>query len=59
MPFYDDNRARGQWYVIKGDLWTLPVAWLCPRHKDAVDSPLKMAWPTVADQITREMITGT
>jgi len=58
VPFYDDNRARGQWYVIKGDLWTLPVAWLCPRHKDAVDLPLKMAWPTDTDQITPEMITG-
>jgi len=58
VPFYDDNRARGQWYVIKGDLWTLPVAWLCPRHKDAVDLPLKMAWPTVADDVRPEDIIG-
>jgi len=59
VPFYDDNRARGQWYVIKGDLWTLPVAWLCPRHKDAVDLPLKMAWPTDTSNVTpKDVIEG-
>jgi len=58
VPFYDDNRARGQWYVIKGDLWTLPVAWLCPRHDGAVNLPLKMAWPTVADDVRPEDIIG-
>jgi len=57
VPFYDDNLAKGQWYVIKGDLWTLPVAWLCPRHEGAVNLPLKMAWPTVADDAALESIT--
>jgi len=54
VPFYADHRARGQWFTYSGDLWTLPVAWLCPRHKDAVDLPLKMAWPTVADDAALE-----
>lgn len=54
VPFCDNIRARGQWFVIKGDLWTLPVAWLCPRHEGAVDLPLRMAWPTVADDATPE-----
>jgi len=58
VPFYDDHRARGQWFTYSGDLWTLPVAWLCPRHEGAVNLPLKMAWPTDTDQITPEMITG-
>ncbi len=54
VPFYDDNRARGQWFTYAGDLWTLPVAWLCPRHEGAVNLPLKMAWPTVADDAALE-----
>jgi hypothetical protein len=57
VPFYDDNRARGQWFTYSGDLWTLPVAWLCPRHKGAVNLPLKMAWPTVAADVTPESAT--
>jgi len=57
VPFFDDHRARNQWYVIKGDLWTLPVAWLCPRHEGAVDLLWKMAWPTVADDATPESAT--
>jgi len=30
------------------------VAWLCPRHEGAVNLPLKMAWPTVADDAALE-----
>lgn len=28
-----------------GDLATLPVAYLCPRHADAADLPIRMGWP--------------
>jgi len=49
VPFYDDRRARGQWFTYSGDLWTLPVAWLCPRHEGLQPDPLRMVWPTVVD----------
>jgi hypothetical protein len=47
ISFYDDNRARGRWFTFSGELWTLPLVWLCPRHKDAMgDLPWQMTWPT-------------
>jgi len=30
----------------------LPVAYLCPRHADLVQLPIRMAWPTSADAIS-------
>jgi len=57
VPFFDDNRATGQWYTYMGDLWTLPMVWLCPRHKALQPDPIRMVWPTVADDATPESIT--
>lgn len=45
VPFFADNRARDRWITFSGDLWTLPVAFLCPRHADALALPLQMQWP--------------
>jgi hypothetical protein len=47
VPFYDDNRGRDRWYVYRGELVTLPMAYLCPRHAGLLELPVRMAWPTV------------
>jgi hypothetical protein len=41
IPFFDDNRARDHWFVYSGTLTTLPVGWLCPRHADPFQGPLR------------------
>ena len=53
LPFYDDNRQRGRWFVYEGQLWTLPVAYLCPRHSEVVELPLRAEWPRNAGAATK------
>ena len=48
VMFYDDNRARNHWFTYSGTLVTWPVSYLCPRHVDLVQLPLRRAGPTDA-----------
>jgi hypothetical protein len=48
LPFFSDSRRRDGVYAFSGTVGILPAAWLCPRHAEAVDLPIRMAWPTLA-----------
>jgi hypothetical protein len=33
-------------FQYRGGLQTLPVTYLCQRHRDQVDLPIRMGWPS-------------
>ena len=49
VPFYADGRGGNRYFVYRGLINVLPAAYLCPRHADLVQLPLRMAWPTTAE----------
>jgi hypothetical protein len=38
--------TSGRYFTYSGELWTLPVTYLCPRHSGLVEVPIRVAWPT-------------
>jgi hypothetical protein len=54
VPFYADSRGRDRYFIYRGTINVLPVAYLCLQHADLLQLPLRMAWPTTAGSITPE-----
>ncbi len=46
--------TSGKIPAMRGEIWTYPVTFLCLEHAGSVDLPIRMAWPTNADNITPE-----
>jgi hypothetical protein len=51
VPFYADSPGRSRFFVFRGTINVLPVAYLCPQHAGLVQLPLRMAWPTTSEGI--------